>query len=103
MCGEQWKIEVALRGDPRKEGGMSEASEQAMDRDLANLLREVTQITRQYLEDPEITLEFSGRDGDAYLFTVIGHWHHGKPHFCASRRRMPVSAHVQLWDVEVLD
>jgi hypothetical protein len=82
---------------------MSGASEQTVDRDLLDLMREVTQIARQYLEDPEATLEFIGREGTGYLFCVIGHWHHGKPRFCASRRGMLISSHVQLWDVEVLD
>ncbi len=81
---------------------MSDTSGQATDHEVAELIREVTWIARQYFEDPETTIELIGREGTAFIFAVTGPRRQGKPRFRASRRGLVTSSRVQLWDVEVL-
>jgi hypothetical protein len=81
---------------------MGGASERALDAELAEVVREVTWIVRQYVEDPEATLDLIVHEGDTYLFTIAGPHHHGKPRFRVSRRADPISSHAQVWEVEVV-
>jgi hypothetical protein len=81
---------------------MGGASEQAMDPELAEMMREVTWIARQYVEDPEATLDLLAHEGTVYIFTVAGPRHQCKPRFRVSRRTELVSALLQPWEVEVV-
>jgi hypothetical protein len=82
---------------------MGGAPEQAMDPELTEVVREVTWIVHQYVEDPETSLDLIIHEGNTYLFTIVGHRHHGKPRFRVSRRTEPISSLVQVWEVEVIE